>query len=265
MRLWIRPDRQEAFAGLDFEAFLGLGRHTVRTGPDGARRTAWFERDGRRYFLKVHSGIGWREIAKCWLQGKPAVVDALTETRALERLAELGIPAPRLVAYGEHGWNPARRRSFVLTEALSDTEDLAEFLAQAPRLSFVERSALTRALGDLTGRLHAARIAHRDLYLTHFRLRRAPQGAFELFLIDLHRARLARPAAGRWIGKELAALRFSTLGLALTRADLARFRRAYRTHVPEPHDRTRVRSFLGRIETRARWVRERVRRRDSAR
>ena len=34
------------------------------------RRTLRFHCADKRYFLKAHSGVGWREILKNWLQGK---------------------------------------------------------------------------------------------------------------------------------------------------------------------------------------------------
>lgn len=264
MTVWVRDDLRRLFGGLTFEALLRLGQHPVRVGPDGTRRTAWFERGGRRYYLKVHEGIGWIEILKCWLQGKHPVVDARAEAHALESLAALGIPAPRLAAYGVEGWSPATRRSFVLTESLEDTEDLGEFLATSPPLDHEARAELARELARLTGCLHAAGIAHQDLYLTHFRLRPRPGATPELFLIDLHRARTGCAPARRWILKDLAALRFSTLDLAPTRGDLARFWKTYRLHARWPTGRAAERDLRRRIEVRAVRVRARVLRRDAA-
>jgi heptose I phosphotransferase len=251
-RIWVRPDLSETFAGLGFADFLALGEHEVRVGQHGARRTAWFVRGGRRFFVKVHGGAGWGEIWKCWLQLKRPVVDARVEARALQRLAELAIPAPALAAYGTQGADPARRRSFVVTESLEASEDLAEWLRhQGPRLAPPLRARIARALGALAGRLHAARLGHQDLYLAHFRIRPGADGAFELFVIDLHRALPALPFARGWRRKDLAALRFSSLALGATRTDCARFLRAYGPERPARAERRR-------IETRARAVRARV-------
>lgn len=260
---WVRPDLAPLFAGLDFDGFLALGEHPVRTGPDGRRHTSWFERGGRRFYLKVHTGVGWGEIAKCWLQGKRAVVDARPEAQALTLLAELGLAAPRLAGFGARGRNLARRQSFVLTESLDDTEDLAQVLARGPAPAPRLRQDLARALGHMVGRLHAAYLAHQDLYLTHFRIRRAGEG-FELFLIDLHRAHPARVGTERWRRKDLAALRYSTLALPVTRGDCARFWRAYRAQLAQPATRRAERAQRTRIEARARAVRARIARRGGA-
>jgi heptose I phosphotransferase len=239
--VWVRPDLAAAFAGLAFEDFLALGEHEVRVGQRGARRTAWFERGGRRFFVKVHGGAGWGEILKCWLQLKRPVVDARVEARALARLAELAIPAPALAAWGAQGVDPARRRSFVVTESLEASEDLAEWLRrEGPRLAPALRARIARALGALAGELHAARLGHQDLYLAHFRIRCGADGAFELFVIDLHRALPALPLTRGWRRKDLAALRFSSLALGATRSDCARFLRAYGPERPPRAERRRI-------------------------
>ena len=264
MSLWIREDLRASFGALAFEDIARLGEHVVRVGPDGARSTAWFERGGRRFFLKVHTGVGWREIIKCWLQGKRPILDAMPEARALERLAALKVPAPRLVGFGRMGLNPARRRSFVLSESLDDTEDLEDFLRRELPLRPPLRRAVAHALGHQVGRLHAARIAHQDLYLTHFRIRFDADGSFRLFLIDLHRARTRRTRSGRWRAKDLAALWFSGMGLALGPRDRLRFLKSYRAHAHWPDGRAAGRRLLGVIERRARVIHRRVERRGPA-
>ena len=225
--IWIRPDLVALFGALAFEDFLALGRELVKQSPDGARRTAAFERGGRRFYVKTHTGVGWGEIAKNWLQAKRAIVDAGTEARALARCAELGIPVPALAAWGVAGANPAARRSFVVTEELAGAERLSAHLARTRPLAPASRHALTRRLGELVARLHAAGLAHQDLYLDHVFLRPAAGGAFELFLLDLHRTVPRSGARDAWRVKDLGALFGSARRLGATRADAARFLRTY--------------------------------------
>jgi tRNA A-37 threonylcarbamoyl transferase component Bud32 len=224
--IWVRPDLAARFGALAFEDFLALGQHAVKASADGTRRTAWFERDGQRYYLKTHAGVGWREILKNWLQGKPAVVDARTEAHALARCAARAVPAPALVAYGVRGADPGARRSFLVTEALEDAERLSTVL-EAATPDFGARAALARGLGALVARLHAAGLAHRDLYLEHVFVRAAPGAAPELFLLDLHRAVPLGTRAARWRAKDLAALHVSARSRGATRGDAARFLCAY--------------------------------------
>lgn len=223
--IWVRPDLAALFAGLGFADYLALGEHTVKRS--AARHTAAFERGGRRFYVKTHSGAGWGEIAKNWLQGKRAIVDARTEARALERCAALGIPAPRLAAWGVLGANPAARRSFLISEELAGAERLSARLRSGSPPSFAFRCALARRLGALVGRLHGAHLAHQDLYLEHVFLRADGPGEFELFLLDLHRALPSSPRHTRWRVKDLAALFGSARALGATRGDALRFLQAY--------------------------------------
>jgi heptose I phosphotransferase len=225
--IWVRPDLGALFAGLAFEDFLALGQETVKESRGGARLTASFERGGRRYFVKTHAGVGWSEIAKNWLSGKRAIVDARSEALALERCTVLGIPVPALVAWGVEGANPAARRSFVVSEELAGAERLSAWLRARPELPFALRRALAERLGRLVGRFHAAHLAHQDLYLDHVFLRANGADAFELFLLDLHRALPSSPRRLRWRVKDLAALYGSAHAFGVTRGDAGRFLRAY--------------------------------------
>jgi heptose I phosphotransferase len=225
--IWVRPDLGSLFAGLGFEDFLALGEVSVKRSPNGARQTSSFERGGRHFFVKTHAGVGWGEVAKNWLQGKRPIVDARPEARALERCAALGIPAPRLVAWGVEGTSPAARRSFVVSEELEGAERLSAWLRARPRPALALRRALVERLGLLVGRLHAAHLAHQDLYLDHVFLRPDGADAFELFLLDLHRALPSSPRRQRWRVKDLAALYGSARALGGTRTDALRFLRVY--------------------------------------
>ena len=55
------------------------------------RRTLRFSLGGRRYFLKAHYGVGWKEIIKNLLQFRLPVLGARNEWRAIRRLQELGV------------------------------------------------------------------------------------------------------------------------------------------------------------------------------
>ncbi len=85
------------------------------------RRTLRTEVDGRGYFVKIHRGIGWGEIAKNLFSAKAPVLGAGQEWRAIERLKQAGIPTMTAVAYGERGANPATQHSFIITEELAPT------------------------------------------------------------------------------------------------------------------------------------------------
>jgi heptose I phosphotransferase len=193
------------------------------------RRTLRVEIDGQGYFVKLHHGVGWREIGKNLVTGKRPVLGARQEWRALERLRTAQVPTMTAVAFGERGKNPARRRSFLITEEIApavDLETLTKSWITAPPAPAYKR-ALIVAVAQMVAAMHRAGVNHRDCYLCHFLLRSSPQTHPALALIDLHRAQTRAQTPRRWRDKDLAALYFSALDIGLTRRDKLRFLRAY--------------------------------------
>ncbi len=140
------------------------------------RRTLRFEVGGRRYFLKAHYGVGWKEIFKNLLQLRLPVLGARNEWLAIQRLEQLGVETMTLVGYGERGSNPATRQSFVITEALEETESLEDFCGaweQDPPVTKagirLKRELITR-IARISRLMHTHGINHRDYYICHFLL-----------------------------------------------------------------------------------------------
>ena len=203
-----------------------------REPPGAGRRTLRFELDGVGYFLKLHWGVGWREIFKNLLALRLPVLGARNEWLAIKRLQELGVETMQLAGFGEEGWNPARRRSFVITRELEDTVSLEDYCMDwdgrlpDPAVKW----ALIRRVAEMTARMHDHGMNHRDLYICHFLLRRPwvrPRDPLHLYLIDLHRVQMRSVIPRRWRVKDLAALYFSSLHIGLRRRDLYRFVRCY--------------------------------------
>ncbi len=196
------------------------------------RKTFQFDLAGRSYFAKLHFGIGWQEIFKNLVLLRLPIVGARNEWEAIGRLQELGIATMTAVAYGEEGFNPATRKSFIVTEALQDTISLEDFCLQwqqrAP--AFLLKRQLITQLAQTSRTLHSNGICHRDYYLCHFLLHLQnglPRADLRMSLIDLHRALIRRNLGRRWIVKDLAGLYYSALHIGLTHTDLLRFIRCY--------------------------------------
>lgn len=208
---------------LDGEVFRNLeGRKTMRvTIGDKA------------YFIKQHRGVGYKEIFKNLSQLRMPVISAKNEWRAIKELQALGIHAPKVVAYGERGCNPAKIESFVLMEEVAPAislEDLArQWQDQKPDPDF--KRALIEKVATYTRVMHAAGMNHRDLYICHFLMIisdvKPSADALNLYLIDLHRAQKRRHPVARWVIKDLAGLYFSSKDAGLTKRDLYRFMQAY--------------------------------------
>jgi heptose I phosphotransferase len=202
------------------------------------RRTLRFTLNGKRYFLKAHYGVGWKEIIKNLLQLRLPVLGARNEWQALQALTRLGVDTMKLVAYGERGWNPAHRQSFVVTEALEETESLEDFCAgwethpPVTKAGLCLKRALIERVATIARRMHANGINHRDFYICHFLLDvsadvyQQPPQALRLSLIDLHRVQLRKRTPLRWVVKDIGGLYFSSMRIGLTQRD--RFMKVYR-------------------------------------
>jgi heptose I phosphotransferase len=220
--LWHGEDPFVEVERLDGQVYRELeGRRTLRT-----------EVEGQGYFVKIHRGIGWGEIAKNLLTAKAPVLGAGQEWRAIQRLHEVGVPTMTAVAYGERGANPASQHSFIITEELAPTVSLEDFTAnwleQPPAPSL--KRALIAEVARMAGTMHRAGVNHRDFYICHFLLhtdKPVTASDFRLSLIDLHRAQVRATTPPRWRNKDLAGLYFSALEIGLTRGDKLRFLREY--------------------------------------
>jgi tRNA A-37 threonylcarbamoyl transferase component Bud32 len=180
-----------------------------------------------RVFLKRYDRPPRLEQLRHWLRHRRRRSFARTEGETAERLAACGIPAPRIVAFGEQWGLVFERRSFLMTAEIPDSEALERRLppcfddATAPE-GLAARRAFIRRLGTFIGRFHNTGFRHRDLYLSHVFCSR--DGAFAL--IDL--ARASRPIRRRRFQvKDLAQLHFSAPAPRFSRTDRLRFYLAY--------------------------------------
>jgi hypothetical protein len=226
-------------SGVDaFEYLMHLDGEIFRD--IASRRTLRFTLNDKRYFLKAHYGVGWSEIFKNLLTLRLPVLGARNEWLAIRKLEQLGIDTMHVVAYGERGRNPARRQSFIVTEALEDTESLEEFCADwdrqppaSPAALRLKRS-LIRRVARIARAMHTHGINHRDFYICHLLLDvsrdvlAVDPDTLPLSLIDLHRAQIRNRTPRRWIIKDIGALYFSAMRIGLTRRDLYRFMTVYR-------------------------------------
>lgn len=191
------------------------------------RRTLRFALGDAGYFLKLHSGIGWRLVWGDLLRGRRPVLGAGDEFRALAALARAGVDTLSVAAFASAGDSLARRRSMIVTDELRGTVSLEDVCARWRRSPppVALRLALIRQVAKIARQMHGAGINHRDFYLCHFHLCEAGarSGTPRLYLIDLHRAQVRRRVPRRWRVKDLAALYFSALECGLTRRDVLRF------------------------------------------
>lgn len=245
----LQSDFRRRLGGRDsFEDLMALDGEVFRA--QAGRRTLRFARDGKSYFIKQHFGVGWREICKNLLSLRLPVLGAKNEYLAIQRVDALGVATMTIAGYGSQGSNPARQKSFIVTEDLGDTatlEDLCRDWKENPPDFRFKRKLIARVAG-IARTLHENGINHRDFYLCHFRLGKGP--GEPLYLIDLHRAQLRAKAPRRWVVKDLGGLYFSSLDIGLKRRDLYRFMSAYRRR-PRREGLRREARFWRQVERRA--------------
>ena len=239
----VREDSKNLFPEQNVDEFFTIDGETVKHVV-ASRRIFRFERGGRHFYMKVHYGVGWGEIFKNLLQLKKPIIGAENEWQAIRAFSQpnVDIATTPLVAWGKRGWNPAKQRSFIITDALDDSVDLEHWLPdleqwpnQSERLCL--KRAIIRRLGDIARRLHGNGMNHRDFYLCHFRIdvskaAELPDAEdFQLYLMDLHRVEQYEQLPERWAVKDIAGLLFSTLfdskGILLNQSDIIRFIEAY--------------------------------------
>ncbi|MGH1470515.1 MAG: lipopolysaccharide core heptose(I) kinase RfaP [Cellvibrionaceae bacterium] len=201
------------------------------------RQTMRFEYDGSAYYLKHHTGVGWREIFKSFSQFKSPVVGAKNEWDAINKITALGLETLHAVGYGIRGKNPARTESFLITRELTGTLSLAKFcegwLKNPP--TFIEKQRLIKAVATIAKALHKNGINHRDLYICHFLLRMDSIHSEQpvLHLVDLHRAQIRQSVPRRWLVKDVASIYFSAMDIGLTKRDVIRFMKIYFDEPPK--------------------------------
>jgi heptose I phosphotransferase len=212
-----------------FEDFMALQGEVFRSVND--RQTHKIKLGGESVFIKKHYGVGWDEILKNLFSLKWPILGARNEWRAIMRLNAIGIPTTPLLAYGEKGFHPAHKQSFVVTRDLGDIvtlETLCEpWLTQPPPLQL--KRQLIASAAELSRRFHDNGMWHRDFYLCHFALQKSALEVSnpQLHLMDLHRVEIHRNLPSSKRMKDLAGLYFSALHIGLTSRDVLRFLKIY--------------------------------------
>jgi heptose I phosphotransferase len=260
-RLWLAEELRRHWDGCDPFAAAAAQQGQVVKAKD-RRRTLRFLIDGKPAYLKYHDGVGWREILKSLLMLRWPVLDAAPEYRAAQQLRAAGVPSLQVLGFGSSGMNPARRRSFLVTQAIEGCINLENWCATRP--PWGQRRLVIESLATLVAAMHAAGINHRDLYLCHVLLEpgslasAATAADVRLHLIDLHRAQLRQRVPPRWRAKDLGALYFSALQAGATRHEALRFLRHYLA-APLRQAVTREAVLLAATRRRAARMRRRVR------
>lgn len=179
------------------------------------------------YYLKRYESPPMADQLRRIREFRRSRSTAAREVHFIKRLARIGVPTLRSIAYGQEMAGAWERRSFVLTAEL-DGQSLEKLVAQwAAEPSLLpppaERREIIRQLGLIVRIMHGEGLFHRDLYLAHVFLTRNSDGQVVLRLIDLARMIENPWNPHRWAVKDLAALAFSAPAPLVTRTNRLRF------------------------------------------
>ena len=239
---YYRDDLKEALGNkAAFSSMMRTQGEAYRAPEGTGRRTVRFSLANRHYFIKTHTGVGWKEILKNLIYFRLPVLGAMDEWHGIHHLQRLEIKTLSVAAYGTTGgmYNWARRRSFIVTDEIANSKSLEEFCREWKTYSPGSPSEirfkrwLIEQVAVIARKMHNSGANHRDFYLGHFMLQpgyRSGQlsaDASRLFVIDLHRMQLRRRTPTRWQVKDIAGLRFSSFFIGLTKRDRCRFIRTY--------------------------------------
>ncbi len=194
------------------------------------RITKQFEAQDKKYFIKFHGPVGWREIFKNLFQIKTPVIGAQREYEALNHLSKNNINCPQIKGFGKKGINPANSSSFIITEELYGTLSLEEFFLKNlhKNLSFNQKCNLIKASASIIRKMHSAGLNHRDLYLCHLHVKEDIDfNNIKIYLIDLHRAQIRSSVPLRWTIKDLGGFFHSAIQFNFTERDFYRFLMSY--------------------------------------
>nr|VFK01983.1 MAG: heptose I phosphotransferase [Candidatus Kentron sp. H]VFK02095.1 MAG: heptose I phosphotransferase [Candidatus Kentron sp. H]VFK05266.1 MAG: heptose I phosphotransferase [Candidatus Kentron sp. H] len=228
MQIYLREELRILWQGKDPFVEVDKIQGKIFKHKEG-RKTLYFKLNGKAYFLKLHKGVGWKEIAKNLLQLRLPVLGARNEQRAILALTKVGVGTLSIAAFGEKGINPAKKTSFIITDAIKPSLSLQRVTSQwrknPPDLQL--KRATSRQVCRMIRLMHENNINHRDLYLCHFLWRRYPEKKPDLALVDLHRALIHKKLPYRWRVKDLAGIYYSAMDMGLTKGDCFRFIKAY--------------------------------------
>ena len=194
------------------------------------RITKQFEAQNKKYFIKFHGPVGWREIFKNLFQIKTPVIGAQREYEALNHLSKNNINCPKIKGFGKKGINPANSSSFIITEELYGTLSLEEFFLKNlhKNLSFNQKCNLIKASASIIRKMHSSGLNHRDLYLCHLHVKEDIDfNNIKIYLIDLHRAQIRSSVPLRWTIKDLGGFFHSAIQFNFTERDFYRFLMSY--------------------------------------
>ncbi|MGD9110239.1 MAG: lipopolysaccharide heptosyltransferase II [Phycisphaerales bacterium] len=182
----------------------------------------------KKFFMKRYENPPTYVQFEKWFSRHDRVSCGLFDLEPTRRLTACGIGAAKIVAYGQQWDGLFEKRSFLITEEITDARSLEErlpecFYAEPTEISSRQCQDFIVALAKFIRRFHDTALRHRDLYLCHIFY----DGHGNFSLIDLARAFEPLFFSERYRIKDIAQLYYSAPGKYFSESDRLMFYLAY--------------------------------------
>ena len=166
-------------------------------------------------YLKRYAPTPVKEIFKGIASLKKTDFDAFDEWNSIMTFHEYDLPTMKPVALASDGKNcciltlgiTGYRKASAIFEELQEQEHNTKNDLELETIR-QNKSTLISQIADYVGRMHAAGMAHQDLYLVHFFVKEEEN--MQPYLIDLQRCLVRKKVAWRWRVKDLGQLLFAS-------------------------------------------------------
>ncbi|UDQ98237.1 lipopolysaccharide kinase InaA family protein [Lentisphaerota bacterium WC36G] len=166
-------------------------------------------------YLKRYASTPLKERFKGIVSFKKTNFNAYDEWNSIMAFHEHNLPTMKPVALASDGKNcciltlgiTEYRKASIIFEELQEQEKNAQNEMELEKIR-QKKSTLISQIADYVGRMHAAGMAHQDLYLVHFFVKEHEN--MQPYLIDLQRCLVRKKVAWRWRVKDLGQLLFAS-------------------------------------------------------
>ncbi|VAX40631.1 hypothetical protein MNBD_PLANCTO02-1402 [hydrothermal vent metagenome] len=147
------------------------------------------------------------------------------EYRAVQRVAELGIPTFETVAIGKQyqftNWGVTD--NYLVSKEITNVISVQDYVNNTGHaIPAIVRHQLATKLGDIVGTLHNGGLLHRDLHSDNLLMKITDDQQLHLWLIDLHAVSFVKKISIQQIEKNLSLL-IPSFFRHLTKSDFLRF------------------------------------------
>jgi len=254
---YIDVEYQPAFEKLGLNSIddifsFNAGKNLIKDNLAGYRNRMQFEIDSlaATMFLKRYDRPPILAQLRKWFSAHRPVSMASFDFGNAKELKTAGINTAKVICYGEQWGGLFEKRSFCITEKISDAESLERklpdcFYEQGAEIKAKLRRAFIDNLAVFVKKFHQMNFRHRDLYFSHIFY----GGNGEFYLIDL--ARVFKPIifAERFRVKDIAQLYYSAGKKYFSKTDRLRF---YRKLTGRSKLSAKDKRFIAKVKNKAR-------------